>query len=96
MVSSRRKIHTEEQKQLYKEMFQKYKEKGGVVMVDQPKQLGTQGGQSMEVGNTRKAGRKRGRRPMSETIQIVGEMLVNLGRVIPLLEVFQQPLKLLK
>ena len=33
---------------------------------------------------------------VSETIQMVGEMLVNLGRVIPLSEVFQQPPKLFK
>lgn len=43
-----------------------------------------------------KGGRKRGRRTMSETIQEVGEMLVNSGRVIPLSEVFQTPPKVLR
>jgi len=33
---------------------------------------------------------------MSETIQMVGDMLVNSEKVVPLSEVFQQPLKLLK
>lgn len=86
----------EEKKQLYKEMFQKYKEKVGALSAKQPEQIGVQGAQSIKTGSTRKGGRKRGRHPMSETIQVVGEMLVNSGRVIPLSEVFQQPSKLLK
>jgi len=46
--------------------------------------------------NTRKRGKKRGRRTMNESIQMVGESMVNSGRVIPLSEVFHQPLTLLK
>ncbi len=87
---------SEDQKKLYKNMFQRYKEKTGEVIINQPKQLGSQGGQSTDVGTIGKRGRKRGRRPMSETIQMVGEMLINTGRVVPLVEVFQQLLKLLK
>ena len=86
----------EEKKQLYKETFQKYKEKVGALSASQPEQIGAQGAQSIGMGSTGKGGRKRGRRPMSETIQVVGEMLVNSGRVIPLPEVFQKPLKILK
>lgn len=86
----------EEQKQLYKDMFQKYKEKVGEIMANQPEQLGAQGTQSIRMGNAGKGGRKRGRWPMTENIQVVGEMLVNSGRVIPLSEVFQQLPKLLK
>lgn len=86
----------EDQNQLYKDMFQRYKEKRGAIIVSQPEHLGSQGGQSTETGTTGKGGRKWGRIPMSESIKMVGEMLVNSGRVIPLSEVFQQPLKLLK
>lgn len=86
----------EEQKQLYKEMFQKYKEKGGVAIANHQEQLGAQEGQGTETGNAGKVGRKWGIRPMSETIQMVGDMLVNSGGVIPLSEVLQQPLNLLK
>ena len=48
----------EEQKQLYKEIFQKYKEKGGVAIANQPEQLGVQGGQGTEMCNAGKGGRK--------------------------------------
>jgi len=48
----------EEKKQLYKEMFQKYKEKLGVPSTSQPKQLGVQGTQNIGMGNTTKGGRK--------------------------------------
>lgn len=40
-----------------------------------------------------KGGKNRGRQTINETIQAVGETLVNSGRVIPLSEVFQQPSK---
>jgi len=53
-------------------------------------QTGTQETQSIGMGSSGKGSRKRGRRSMSETIQVVGETLVNSGRVIPLSEVFQQ------
>lgn len=65
-------------------------------MANQPKQLGAQRTQSIRMDNASKGGRKTSRHPMSETIQVVGEMLVNSGRVIPLSKVFQQPPKLLK
>jgi len=54
-------------------------------------QTGTQGNQGPGMDGTSKGGRKRGRRTLNETIQAVGEILVNLGRFIPLSEVFQQP-----
>lgn len=47
-----------EQKQLYKDMFQKYKEKGRATIINQREQLGLQGGQRTETGNARKGGRK--------------------------------------
>lgn len=83
----------EAQKQLYKEMVQKYKEKKGTIQANQLDQTGTQGAQSLGMDSSGKGGRKRGRWIMSETIQVAGETLVNSGRVIPLLEVFQQPPK---
>lgn len=86
----------EDQKQLYKDMFQRYKEKRGRWKAKQPEKLGSQGDQNTETGTIGKSGRKRVRRPMSETIQMVGDMLVNSGKVIPFSKVFQQPLKLLK
>jgi len=83
----------EEQKQLYKEMFQKYKEKKGTLPASHLDQTGVQGTQSTGMHSFGKGGRKRGRRTMSETIQMVGETLVNSRRVIPLSEVFQKPSK---
>ena len=52
--------------------------------------------QNTGMSSIGKRGKKRGRRTMSETIQEVGELLVNSGRVIPLSEVFQAPPKLLR
>jgi len=86
----------EEKKQRYKEAFQKYKEKTGGLAVNNLEQIRMQGEQNLGMGNSGKGGRKRGRRTMSKTIQEVGEMLVNSGRVIPLSEVFQQTPKLLR
>lgn len=83
----------EAQKQLYKEKFQKYKEKKGTTLANQLDHMGMQGTQSLGMDNSGKGGRKQGRRTMNETIQVVGEILVNSGRVIPLSEVFQQPSK---
>lgn len=77
-------------------MFQRYKEKRGIWKKKKPKKLGSQGDQNTETGTIGKSGRKIGRRPMSETIQMVGVMMVNSGKVMPLSEIFQQPLKLLK
>eukprot|EP00253_Pinus_taeda_P012662 PITA_12662 len=74
----------EEQKQIYKEAFQKYKEKAGVSPANKLEQTELQGAQNSGMGSSGKGGRKRGKRSMSKTIQEVGEMLVNLGRVIPL------------
>jgi len=83
----------EAQKQFYKETFQKFKEKKGNTLENQMDQTGTQGNQSLGMDSTGKGGRKRGRRTLNETIQAVGEILVNSGRVIPQSEVFQQPSK---
>lgn len=77
----------EKQKQLYKEVFQKYKEKGENL----DKQIMTgidQGNGQTGMDGSGKNSRKRGRKPMSETIQTVGETLINSGKVIPLSEVF--------
>jgi len=83
----------EAQKQLYKETFQKYKEKKGITEANQIEYTGSQGAQSLGMDSTGKGGRKQGRRTLNETIQAIGEILVNSGRVIPLSEVFQQPSK---
>jgi len=69
---------------LYKETFQKYKEKKGITLANQIDQTGVQGTQSLGMENYGKGGRKRGRRTMNETIQAVEEILVNSGIVIPL------------
>ena len=80
----------EAQKQLYKETFQKYKEKKGTTQANQIDQTGSQGNPSLGMDSSGKGGRKRGRRTMSETIQAIEETLVNSDRLIPLSEVFQQ------
>lgn len=71
-------------------MFQKYKEKKEALMTSPMEQTRTQETQGIGMGSSGKGNRKRGRWPMSETIQVVRETLVNSGRVIPLSEVFQQ------
>lgn len=86
----------EDQKKLYKETFQQYKVKQGNAIIAQPKHLGSQGREGKELVTLGKRGNKQGRRPMNESIHIVGELLLNLGRVVPLSEVFQQPPKFLK
>jgi len=58
--------------------------------------VGEQENSSMGMDCTGKSSRKRGRKTMNETIQSVGEILVNSGKVIPLSEVFYQPSKSLK
>jgi len=83
----------EKEKQLYKETFQKYKEKKGGTSESRTNQTGAQETQSLGMDGTGKGGRKRGRCTISETLQTLGEILVNSGRVIPLSEVFQQPSK---
>lgn len=82
------KFIPEKQKQLYKEVFQKYKEKNGEPP-DKPVMMESeQGDGDKGVGNSGKNSRKRGRKKLSETIQTVGEILINSGKVIPLSEVF--------
>lgn len=49
------------QKQLYKETFQKYKEKKGITEANQIDQTESQGTQSFGMDSTGKGGRKRGR-----------------------------------
>jgi len=53
-------------------------------------QLGMHQENSQDYSNNMKGGMKRGRRNLQESIQIMGEMLVNTGRVIPLSVVFQK------
>eukprot|EP00253_Pinus_taeda_P031160 PITA_31160 len=76
----------EKHKQLYKEVFQKYKEKKGQnadkqIMIGPNQGIGQTG-----MDGSGKSSRKRGRKPMNETIQTVGETLINSGKVIPLSE----------
>jgi len=78
----------EKQKQLYKEVFQKYTEKKGEPP-DKPVMMESeQGNGDKGMGSSGKNSRKRGRKTLSETIQTVGEILINSGKVIPLSEVF--------
>ena len=73
------------EKQLYKETFQRYKEK----MAGCLESKGVMDNQDSPIIDG-KTGRKKGRRTLTESIQAVGETLVNSGRVIPLSEVFLQ------
>ena len=86
----------EKQKQLYKEAFQKYKEKKGENMDKQITIGNEQGNGQMGMDGSGKNSRKRGRKTMSETIQAMGETLINSGKVIPLSEVFFHSSKSLK
>eukprot|EP00253_Pinus_taeda_P029130 PITA_29130 len=71
----------EKQKQLYKEVFQKYKEKTGEPL-DNPAMIESeQDSEGKGMGSSGKNNRKRGRKPMSETIQTVGEILINSGGI---------------
>lgn len=74
----------ETQKQIYKEEFQKYKEKKGKEMDKKTGIAGEKKNNSMGGDNVSKSSRKRGRKTLNETIQMVGEFLVNSRKVIPL------------
>eukprot|EP00253_Pinus_taeda_P009631 PITA_09631 len=76
----------EKQKQLYKEVFQKYKEKKGEPPDRPATTESEQDSEDKGLGSSGKNNRKRGRKPMSETIQTVGKVLINSGKVIPLSE----------
>eukprot|EP00253_Pinus_taeda_P036581 PITA_36581 len=69
----------EKQKQLYKEAFQEYKEKKGEPP-DRPAMIESeQDSEDKGLGSSGKNSSKRGWKPMSETIQTVGEILINSG-----------------
>jgi len=86
----------EKQKQLYKEVFQKYKEKKSKGLEKQGDTGEDQGSSMTGAGGPGKLSKKRGRKPVHEAIQMVGETLINSGKVIPLSEVFFPPSKSLK
>eukprot|EP00253_Pinus_taeda_P003838 PITA_03838 len=65
------------QKQIYKEAFQKYKERNGENMDKQDTTSGEQEKGQMGIGGPGKSSRKKGRKTMNETIQTVGEILIN-------------------
>eukprot|EP00253_Pinus_taeda_P004972 PITA_04972 len=77
---------TEKRKQLYKEAFQKYKEKKGESKDKQLIIASEQENDQMGMDVSGKNSRKRGRKTLSEAIQTVGETLINSGKVIPLSE----------
>lgn len=87
---------SDRQKQIYKEAFQKYKERNRGNMDNQDATAGEQGKEQLGIGGSSKSSRKRGRKTMNETIQTVGEILINSGKVIPLSEVFSYPSKSFK
>eukprot|EP00253_Pinus_taeda_P013029 PITA_13029 len=76
----------EQQKQLYKEVFQKYKEKKGQLMIGPDLGTGQTGMDGSGKNSLPGERRKRGRKSLIETIQTVGETLINSGKVIPLSE----------
>eukprot|EP00253_Pinus_taeda_P008955 PITA_08955 len=76
----------EQQKQLYKEVFQKYKEKKGQNVENQMMIGPDQGTGHTGMDGSGKSSKKRGRKPLIETIQTIGETLINSGKVIPLSE----------
>ena len=78
----------EEEKKLYRETFQKYKEKQDEGKTEMVEKLGIQPDNNQGKQNKAKGGKKRVRRNIQEAIQIMGEMLVNTGRVVPLSAVF--------
>eukprot|EP00253_Pinus_taeda_P014645 PITA_14645 len=79
----------EKQKQLYKEAFQKYKEKKGEPPDKPAMTESEQDNEDKGMGSSGKNSRKRGWKPMSETIQTVGKILINSGKVIPLSELVE-------
>lgn len=81
----------DKQKQLYKEAFQKYKEKKGKGLEKQETIGEDQDGSQAGAGGPGKFSKKRGRKSLHEAIQIVGETLINSGKVVPLSEVFSPP-----
>ena len=57
---------------------------------DQLKHLGSQASQVLEQSPQGKGGKKQGRKSLSESIQMVGEMLVNSGSLVSLSMIFHQ------
>lgn len=72
-----------EEKHLYKETFEHY-------LSEQAKMETHAQNGGKELPNPPKQAKKRGRPTLQESIQLVGEMLINTGKVIPLTTVFQQ------
>lgn len=74
-----------DQKKSYKETFEHY-------LTAQAKQKAQEKEQpvSKKAIPPSKPTKKRGRRTLQESIQLVGEMLINTGKIIPLTTVFQQ------
>lgn len=62
-------------------------------MENQDATVGEQGKELTGIGGSGKSSKKRGRKTLNETIHIVGEILINSRKVIPLPEVFSFPSK---
>ena len=58
--------------------------------MEMAEQLGLQHDNTQDYPNKIKGGKKRSRINLQESIQIMGEMLVNTGRVVLLSAVYQQ------
>jgi len=80
----------EQQKKLYRETFQQYQEKQGKGKLGMVEKLGLQQDNTQDIQSKTKGGKKRGRKNIQESIQLMGEMLVNIGRVVPLSAIFHQ------
>jgi len=72
-----------EEKKLYKETFEHY-------LSEQAKKESQSQPPGKKVPPPPKPAKKRGRPSLQESIQLVGEMLINTGKIIPLTTVFQQ------
>ena len=74
----------EDQKKLYKDTFENY------LTVQAWKETQESEQKSDKKPAPPKPAKKRGRRTLQESIQLVGESLINTGRIMPLTTVFQQ------
>ena len=75
----------DDQKTLYKQMFEHY-------LTTQTKKAVSSPESSLHKVGTHqtKPGKKKGRKTLQESIQLVGEMLINIGKIMTLTMVFQK------
>jgi len=74
---------------VYTETFQQYKSKLEKGKASSAENQETQKESRPRQNGQNKGGKKRGRRNIKDSIQLMGETLVNTGKVVPLSAVFQ-------